>query len=136
MSWLLDTNVISELTRPAPRPEVARWLTEHEDDLFLSVLTLGEIQKGITSLADSVRRRRLTSWLEQEIRPWFAGRILPVDELVALRGGRLLAKAGQPLPAVDSLIAATALEHGLTLVTRNTQDMARTGASVFNPWEE
>lgn len=135
MSWLVDTNVISELSRPAPDAKVAQWLTAHEDELFLSVLTLGEIQKGIASLPDSKRRRRLTRWLDAEIRPWFSGRLLPVDETVSLRWGRMLAEANQPLPAVDSLIAATALTHGLTLATRNTQDMARTGVSVFNPWD-
>ena len=136
MSWLLDTNVISELARPVPNPVVAQWLMAHEDELFLSVLTLGEIQKGISSLVDSRRRRRLTSWLEREIRPWFAGHLLQVDERVAVRWGRLQAQARQPLPAIDSLIAATALEHGLVLATRNTQDMARMGANLFNPWEE
>ena len=135
MSWLLDTNVISELARPVPNPVVTQWLTAHEDELFLSVLTLGELQKGISSLADSRRRRRLASWLDREIRPWFAARLLPVDERVAVRWGRLQAQVGQPLPAIDSLIAATALEHGLVLATRNTQDMVRTGASLFNPWE-
>ncbi len=136
MSWLLDTNVISELARPVPNPVVAQWLTAHEDELFLSVLTLGEIQKGISSLVDSRRRRRLANWLEREIRPWFAGHLLPVDERVAVRWGRLQAQARQPLPAIDSLIAATALEHGLVLATRYTQDMARTGVSLFNPWDE
>ncbi len=135
MSWLLDTNVISELARPVPNPGVAQWLTAYEGELFLSVLTLGEVQKGISNLADSKRRRRLASWLDREIRPWFAGRLLPVDERVAVCWGRLQAQAGHPLPAVDSLIAATALEHGLTLATRNTVDMARTGVSLFNPWE-
>jgi predicted nucleic acid-binding protein len=136
VSWLLDTNVISELSRPVPEPKVVQWLTAHEDELFLSVLTLGELQKGISSLPDSKRRRRLTRWLEGEIRPWFASRLLPVDEAVSLRWGRLLAEADQPPPAVDSLIAATALTHSLTLATRNTADMARTGASLFNPWEQ
>ena len=135
MSWLLDTNVISELTRPIPDPDVARWLGEHEDEFFLSTLTLGEIHKGILALPESARRRRLASWFDQEIRPWFAGRLLAVDERVALRWGRLLAEAGRPLPAIDSLLAATALTHGLTLATRNTADMARTGVSLFNPWE-
>ena len=135
MSWLLDTNVISELTRPTPHPGVVRWLGELEDEFFLSTLTLGEIHKGILDLPESARRRRLESWFDQEIRPWFAGRLLAVDERVALRWGRLLAEAGRPLPAIDSLLAATALEHGLTLATRNTTDVARTGVSLFNPWE-
>lgn len=135
MSWLLDTNVISELARPTPDAKVAQWLSAHEDELFLSVLTLGEIQKGITRLPDSRRRRRLTRWLDSEIRPWFSGRLLPVDETVSLRWGRMLAEAERPLLAVDSLIAATALNHGLTLATRNTADMARVGVSLFNPWE-
>lgn len=83
MSWLLDTNVISELTRPVPHSGVIRWLREHEDEFFLSTLALGAIHKGILALPDSARR--LDHWFDHEVCPWFAGRLLPVDEQVALR---------------------------------------------------
>ncbi len=106
MSWLFDTNVLSELRKPRPEPRVTRWVSKHEDSLFLSVLTLGELEKGIRLLPERATRQLLSRWLEEEVIPWFSGRILPIDEAVSRRWGQLLAEAKQPLPAVDGLIAA------------------------------
>jgi len=138
VSWLLDTNVISESHQRTPNRKVMDWLdAQPESELFLSAITLGELQSGAARLPEGPKRRSLLTWINNDLRQRFAGRILPVDERVGLAWGNLLAANWQqPLPTVDSLIAATALAHGLTLATRNTQDMARTGASLFNPWEE
>ena len=136
MSWLLDTCVLSEPARKAPNPIVVQWLAEQsEEELFISVLTLGELWKGATLLPEGRKRRQILSWLQRDIRQRFEGRILPVDEAVSLAWGQLLADAGRPLPAIDSLIAATAVAHQLTVATRNTEDMVDTGAAVFNPWK-
>lgn len=136
MNWLLDTCVLSEPTRKTPDAKVVRWLAEQsEDALFISVLSLGELWKGAVSLPESRRRQQILAWLQRDIRRRFEGRVLPVDEQVSLAWGQLLADAGRPLPAVDSLIAATAVANHLTLATRNTEHMADTGAVVFNPWE-
>ena len=136
--FLLDTNVISELIRAKPRPEVKAWIEATEESLlYISVLTLGEIRKGIAGLPQASRRAELEAWLEAGLRPRFAGRILPIDEAVADRWGRLAGEAeskGVALPVMDGLLAATALHYDLTLVTRNTKDVAGTGAPVFNPW--
>ncbi len=137
--YLLDTNVISELIRPRPEIRVTSWVDSVDEDLFfLSVLTLGEIRKGIAALGGSSRRARLELWLEGELRPRFAGRILSVDEPVADRwgslAGQLAASSQPPIPVIDGLLAATALHHNLVLVTRNAKDVARTNAQVFNPW--
>ncbi len=136
MNWLLDTCVLSEPARKTPDAKVVQWLADQaEEELFISVLTLGELRKGAALLPDGRKRRQILQWLKQDIRQRFEGRILPVDETVLLTWGQLLADAGRPLPAIDSLIAATAVAHHLTLVTRNIEDMAGTGAEVFNPWK-
>jgi toxin FitB len=135
--FLLDTNIISELVRPKPEPRVKAWVAATDEDLlYLSVLTFGEIRKGIASLKDASRRVRLETWLDSDLVLRFAGRILPVDQAVADRWGRLAAQAGPKSlpPVIDGLLAATALHHNLTLVTRNTKDVAGTGVPVFNPW--
>jgi predicted nucleic acid-binding protein len=135
MSYLLDTNVISEMSRPDPAPAVLEWLSGIPDEaLFISVLTLGEIRRGIERLDAGRRRERLRTWLEHELIDWFGVRVLPVDTAVADRWGRLLAEVGRTLPSIDSLIAATALHHELRLVTRNEQDFAYDGLEMVNPW--
>jgi len=136
VSWLLDTCVLSEPARKKPDPRVVQWLADQaEEELFVSVLTLGELWKGAALLPDGRKRRQILLWLQRDIRQRFEGRILPVDETVSLAWGQLLADAERPLPAIDSLIAATAVAHQLTLATRNTEDMADSGAAVFNPWK-
>ena len=102
--------------------------------LYLSVLTLGELRKGIEGVSDAKRRMALTDWLETDLPAFFAGRVLAVDTGVADRWGRLLSAAGCPLLAVDSLLAATAAQHGLSMVTRNTRDFADLGLDVIHPW--
>lgn len=137
MSYLLDTNVLSELRRKQPDPGVARWVRDRPaSTLYLSALTLGELRKGVEALADASRRLSLLDWLETELPAFFAGRILPVDTAVADRWGRMLAQAGRPVAAIDSLLAATAQHHGLILVTRNVRDVADLGVQVVNPWAD
>ncbi len=137
--FLLDTNVISELVRRKPDPNVTAWIDGTAEDLLhLSVLTLGEIRKGIASLPAGSRRVALETWLDSDVVLRFAGRILPIDEAVADRWGHIAARAAvarRLLPVIDGLLAATALDHNLTLVTRNTRNVAATGVPVFNPWE-
>lgn len=131
----MDTNVLSELRRKAPNPAVLQWFTNRPaSTLYLSVLTLGEIRKGVEAISEVDRRQLLVDWLETELSAFFIGRILSVDVAVADRWGRLVAAAGRPLPAIDSLLAATALEHDLVLVTRNTKDFESLGVSLINPW--
>ncbi len=103
--------------------------------LYLSVLSVGEIRRGVESLANGRHRTALLDWLEVDLSAFFAGRLLPVDLAVADRWGRLLSHASRPLPAVDSLLAATALHHDMTLVTRNVRDFAIAGLDVINPWQ-
>lgn len=135
MSYLIDTNVISELARPKPAPTVAAWLEEVADEaLHLSVLTIGELRRGIEKLPAGKRKEKLRYWLEQELPAWFGERLLPIDAGVADTWGRLQAKAERTLPAVDSLLAATAIHYHLRLVTRNTTDFDVTGLETINPW--
>lgn len=135
MSYLLDTNVLSELRRPRPHAGVREWFAKRPAaTLYLSVLTMGEIRKGVQGVADARRRQALSDWLETELPAYFTGRVLPVDGAVADRWGRLVAEAGRPLPAIDSLLAATAAVHGLVLVTRNLRDFAGLPVQVFSPW--
>ncbi|BCB25948.1 ribonuclease VapC [Sulfurimicrobium lacus] len=137
MSYLVDTNVLSELRRKNPNPGVVTWFTQRPaTTLYLSVLTLGEIRKGIEGLGDEKRRMALLDWLETDLPAFFTGRILPVDAPVADRWGRLVAAAGRPLPAIDSLLAATALVHDLVLVTRNSRDFSDLPVQLINPWAE
>lgn len=136
--FLLDTNIPSELTRPQSEPRVEKWLDEADDEtLFFSVVSLGEIFKGLTILPESKRRQQLRRWIDEMLRPWFDGRILPINEAIAERWGVLARECqrnGRPLKVADGLIAATALEHNLTVVTRNVKDFAGLGIGIFNPW--
>ena len=138
--FLIDTNVLSEYNRPGgPDAGVKRWLEKTDRQTqHVSVITLAEIQKGIELLAEGKRRAQLEQWLQQDLEAWFSGRVLPVDRQVAACWAALVARGarlGRPLPAVDSLIAATALAHDLTIVTRNTRDFEGIGARTINPWE-
>ncbi len=136
--FLLDTNVISELIKAKPEARVRVWIDgTDETALFLSVLTIGEIRKGIVKLTDHRRRIALETWLDSVLVLRFSGRILPIDQAIADRWGRIAAEASArkaPLPVIDALLAATALHYDLTLVTRNTKDVARTHVSLFDPW--
>jgi predicted nucleic acid-binding protein len=136
---LVDTNIPSELTRECPDPRVAAFLAKtHHDGIFLSVMTIGEICKGIGMLPASLKRTSLEKWLEAEVRTWFAGRILPISEEIAERWGQLSAAAkqrGTPLAVIDGVIAATALHHDLTVVTRNTKDFLDLGVDLLSPWD-
>lgn len=136
MSYLLDTNVISELRKKEPNPRVVNWVSERPSALlYLSVLTLGELRKGVEASQDSVRKSSLRDWLELELPSFFAGRILNIDSNVADNWGRIVAHAGRPIPVIDSLLAATASEFGFTFITRNKRDFECLGVDVINPWE-
>ena len=136
--FLLDTNVVSELVKPKPDDRVRRWIEEtNESILFLSVLTLGEIRNGVQRLRSGRRRGRLESWLQVDLPSRFQDRILPIDSAIADRWGRVSAIAaakGKPVPVIDGLLAATALHHNLTLVTRNSKDVSATGVPTLDPW--
>ena len=135
MSYLIDTNVLSELRLREPNPGVVAWVEARPATLlYISVLTLGEIRKGIEALDAGRRKEALLDWLETELPAFFSGRILPIDQAVADRWGHLLADAIRPLPAIDSLLAATAVAHGLALVTRNVGDFPYPGLEIINPW--
>jgi predicted nucleic acid-binding protein len=136
MSYLLDTNVISETVRKRPERRVVVWLDRVPNEaLYISVLTLGEIRRGIELLNDSIRREHLRTWLEHEVPGWFGKRVLAVDSPVADCWGRILGKIGRPVPTIDSLLAATALHYDLRLVTRNDKDFDFPGLEVVNPWK-
>ncbi len=136
MSYLVDTNVLSELRNKRADANVVAWMQARpRQSLYLSVLSLGEIRKGIEGVADPAFRQTLADWLEVELRNWFVGRLLGIDEKVADRWGRVQAAAARTLPVIDGMLAATALEHDLTLVTRNTKDFAGLGVQLINPWE-
>ena len=132
--FLLNTNVVSELVKPSPEPRVISWIQATEESfLFLSVLTIGEIRKGISSLPSGNKRALLESWLGNDLLMRFTNRILSIDFEIAERWG-LLSAQSKGMPVVDGLLAATALHHNLTFVTRNTSDVKLGGLGVFNPW--
>jgi predicted nucleic acid-binding protein len=136
LSYLIDTNVLSELRSRNADAKVAAWVQARpRQSLYLSVLSLGEIRKGIEGVADPAFRRTLTDWLEVELPNYFVGRLLGIDGQVADRWGRMQASARRTLPVVDGLLAATALHHDLTLVTRNTRDFEGLGVQLVDPWQ-
>ncbi|MBI5093708.1 MAG: type II toxin-antitoxin system VapC family toxin [Candidatus Hydrogenedentes bacterium] len=139
MNYLLDTCVISELAKRAPNANVIAWIeSRKEETLFLSVLTLGEIQKGIAKHSDDKRKKALQRWLDGDLRERFSDRVLPITERTALVWGQLQGEAerrGSPIPTVDGLLGATAIAEDLVVVTRNEEDIVRTGARILNPWE-
>jgi len=137
--FLLDTNCISEIVRIRPEPRVLAWIGDADENLlYLSVLTFGEIRKGVAMLPQGKRRSGLETWLEVELQARFSGRILPIDEPVADRWGLLAANAkakGKALSLIDGLLAATAIHHNLTVVSRNVNDFAPAQVPVVNPWQ-
>ena len=138
MNYLLDTNVISELITKQPNPRVTEWLDRQDPNhVFLSVITIGEVNKGIERLPASARKDALRNWLTTDLLTRFSGRILTLDIEVMLTWGTLtgqLERIGRSIPAFDSLVAALALQHNCILVTRNERDFTDTGVNLINPW--
>ena len=138
MSFLLDTNVLSEVRRPEPDHRVLRWLHEvDEDRTFISVISLAEIRKGVRLLPEGGRREALAAWLSHDLPDRFSGRILVVDAPISLQWGDLVAdcqRKGIALSIMDAFLAATAIVHDLQLVTRNLRDFASLGIETLNPW--
>jgi toxin FitB len=140
MKVLLDTNVLSEVRRPAPEPKVLAWLdTIDEDRAFISVASIAELKRGIALMEDGRRRAALATWLAVDLPGRFSGRILPIDPAIAERWGDLMAqsrRSGFALSVMDGFFAATALVGELVLATRNTKDFAPLGVRLFNPWTD
>jgi len=138
MRYLLDTCIILELPKQNPDPNVVKWIrSQHETDFCLSVLTFGEIQKGISKLVDSEKKILLQEWLNFELKTRFENRILEISGSIAQKWGEIQGCAeqrGNKMPVIDSLIAATGLVHNLTVVTRNIDDMKQSGVTLLNPW--
>lgn len=138
MNYLIDTCVISELIKPKPNASCVKWMKNHdESSYFISVLTVGEIKKGISKLTGTSKRSQLERWFDEEFTAFFSSRILPIDEAVASTWGELIAASestGKIIPTIDSLIGATASFHHLTIVTRNVKDFANLNIPIINPW--
>ena len=139
MKYLLDTCAISELTKTKPDKKVVSWITNNDEaNYYLCSLTFGELYKGVSKLPDSKKRKKLFLWIEHDLKERFAGKILDIDLMVARTWGEIQGASeavGNPMPAIDSLIAATGLTHDLTVVTRNITDMQQSGVSLLNPWK-
>jgi predicted nucleic acid-binding protein len=139
MNYILDTNVISELVAIQPDPHIIQWVNSiPPEHIFLSMITIGELVKGIEKLPDSRRKEALARWLESDLLVRFQDHLLPLGVLTMLTWGKLVAHreaVGKPMPAIDSLLVATAAERGFTLVTRNVNDFEDVGINVLNPWE-
>jgi toxin FitB len=140
VNYLLDTNVISELVASQPNSNVIRWIEEVDPDrIYLSVIAIGELKKGIEKLPDSKRKERLAVWLQEDLFSRFQDHIFPIDIETMLAWGAITAKleaAGRPISAMDALLAATAKQHHCTLVTRNTAHFGNTGIQLINPWAD
>lgn len=138
MRFLLDTCAVSELVKPAPAAGVLEWFAQQDElSLCLSPLSLGELKRGIEKLAAGKRKTFLQKWLTENVILRFGDRVLPVTAEIGERWGELqakLEKKGKPMPVIDGLIAATAIHHRLTVVTRNIKDMEASGVTLFNPW--
>ena len=138
MSYLIDTCCISELVKKKPNPNVVKWFADQDElSMFLSVITFGELRKEIEKLPDSKKKKELNRWVKEDLKHRFKNRILYINMEEVNKWGEILAtveKNGKPLPAIDSLIAATALVHDFSIVTRNTKDMEDSGVVVTNPW--
>lgn len=138
MSYLIDTCCISELVKKKPNPNVLKWFADQDEfSIYLSVITFGELRKEIEKLPDSKKKKELNQWVKKDLNHRFKNRVLNINMEEVNRWGKILAiaeKNGNPLPAIDSLIAATAQVHDLSVVTRNTQDMEGSGVEVINPW--
>lgn len=138
MNYLLDTCVLSEFTRPQPNQRVITWLDNiDEERLHISVITIGEIQRGIERLPESHRKTSLLMWMNNGLMARFGARILPLDTPTLFLWGSLTARmeqAGQPMPVMDSLIVATAMQNNLIIATRNISDFLPAGVQVINPW--
>lgn len=139
MNYILDTNVISELIALQPEKNVIRWIESVDPQtVFLSVITVGELSKGIEKLPNSQRKAVLKDWLINDLLVRFQDQLLPIDSSLMLAWGTLVARLeaiGRPMPAIDSLIAATSLHSGYTLSTRNVGDFEHAGIALLNPWE-
>jgi len=140
MTYLLDTNVISELVTRQPNPRVIAWIDALDpQEIYLSVITIGELAKGIEKLPASTRKDTLLDWLDSDLLLRFSGRILSVDTATMRTWATLTAqleRVGRPLPVIDSIIAALALQHRFILATRNSADFQDTGVDLVNPWQE
>lgn len=138
--FLLDTNIPSELIRTRSDPRVGNWVyAQNEQSLYLSVISIGELRRGFVLLPVSKRRTELEQWFENDLIPRFQGRILPITQMIPDRWGVLDAHRqmkGEPLTTADGLIGATALEHDLTVVTRNAKDFVGLDVEIFNPWDD
>jgi toxin FitB len=139
VNYILDTNVVSELVAQQPDPKVLSWLESiPAEHIYLSAITIGELVKGVEKLPDSKRKSDLLTWLMNDLLVRFEDHILSVDVRVMMVWGKLIAHLeaiGKPMPAIDSLLAATAETHGHSLVTRNVQDFVNAGIALLNPWE-
>lgn len=140
MKYLLDTCVISEMIKPKPEKNVISWLEEqNENSLYLSMLTFGEIEKGIEKASNQIRKQKLRLWVEDDLNKRFEGRIIPISFSIAAEWGRMQGKtelSGKPMPTMDGLIAVSGLVSQCTVVTRNIPDMEQSSAELFNPWEK